>query len=162
MIDYPGFGKTTGNRSEGIIYEQALKMYELAKETTGADSIIIYGKSIGTGVAAYVAAHRPLKQLLLETPYYSIKALAKHYFPVYPVAVLSKYNFPIFQYLKDVRAPVTILHGTSDGIIPYQHALKLKKEIPEIKLVTIRGGEHNNLLSFMEFNKAIDSALLNH
>ncbi len=161
MLDYPGFGKTTGRRSETIIYKQALKMYDLARETTAPDSIIVYGKSIGTGVAAYVAANREAAQLLLETPYYSIEALAKHYFPVYPVAVLSKYRFPIFQYLINVKAPITLIHGTSDGIVPYQHSLKLKREFPKINLVTIKNGEHNNLSSFEDFNKAIDSVLLN-
>ena len=74
MIDYPGFGKTTGKRSEKVIYEQALMMYDLAAQTNKSDSLVIYGKSIGTGVASHVAANRKCKRLILETPYYSINA----------------------------------------------------------------------------------------
>ena len=145
MIDYPGFGKTTGKKTEEVMYQQALYLYGKAVKRVAADSIIIYGKSIGTGIASYLAAKKPCKMLVLETPYYNIVSLARSYFPVYPVSLLLKYAFPNNKHLKSIRVPVTIFHGTEDEIIPYRHAIKLKKENPKVNLVTIENGKHNDL-----------------
>jgi uncharacterized protein len=127
MIDYPGFGKSTGRRSESILYAQAETMYALAAQQWAAGDIIIYGKSIGTGIAAYLASRKPCRRLILETPYYSVAALARHYFPIYPVLPVARYEFPVYRFLNKVQAPVTLLHGTRDEIIPYSQALKLSQ-----------------------------------
>ena len=159
IMDYAGFGKSTGKRTEENMYNDAQTVYNLALKQTTPDSIIIYGKSIGTGVAAHLAAGNQCKQLILETPYYSIPALAKHYFPIYPVLPISRYLFPTFQYLSKVKAPVTLLHGTADEIIPYAQAKKLKEENYKVQLISIPKGKHNNLLSFPQFRAVIDSIL---
>lgn len=160
MIDYPGFGKSSGKRSEKRMDDEALLMYDLAKRQISSDRLIIYGKSIGTGVAAYVAANRNCKRLILETPYYSLSSLARHYFPIYPVDWLIQYTFPVHDYLNKVEAPVTILHGTSDEVVPYQQSIRLKKEDPKIELIIIESGKHNNLSDFTTFRQKIDSLLL--
>lgn len=163
MIDYPGFGKTTGKRTEKIIDEEALLMYDAASKEISRDSIIIYGKSIGTGVAAFVASIRNCSRLILETPYFSMTSLAKHYFPIYPVSWMIKYSFPIHDYLKNVKAPITIFHGTNDEVVPYKHSTWLKQENENIELVTIPNGTHNNLSTFNLFQRKIDSLLnFNH
>ena len=69
MEDYPGFGKSTGERTEKKLYQQAMAVYTMAAGKYGKDSIIVYGKSFGTGIAAYVAANTKCKRLILETPY---------------------------------------------------------------------------------------------
>lgn len=159
MMDYPGFGKSTGKRSEKIMYDDALLLYKMAIQRFAADSIIIYGKSIGTGVAAHLAMVRDCKRLILETPYYSIDALARHYFFIYPVAPMTKYSFPIHDYLQNVRAPITIFHGTRDEVIPYPQSKKLAKENPKVELITIEKGKHNNLAEFPLFRQKLDSLL---
>lgn len=159
MIDYPGFGKTTGRRSEKIMYAQALKMYEVASKEKKTDNIVIYGKSIGTGVASYVAANRPCRQLTLETPYYSISSLAREYFPIYPVNWMVRYSFPNHYFLQKVKAAVTLVHGTKDEVVPYGHSVKLKKENMKINLLTIENGKHNNLSEFDAFRSGLDSLL---
>lgn len=94
MEDYPGFGKSVGERNEKLLYEQAVQVYKLAISKYHADSIIIYGKSFGTGIAAYTAAAGNAKMLILETPYYSIPALFSCYAPVYPNERMAKYKIP--------------------------------------------------------------------
>jgi uncharacterized protein len=160
MIDYPGFGKTTGKLTEKIMGKQALLTYDLASKQVRADSIIIYGKSMGTGVASYVAANRACEQLILETPYHDIASLAKHYFPIYPVTALIKYSFPVHAYLKKVQAPITVFHGTKDEVIPYFHSKCLNEENKNVELITIKNGKHNNLSDFDLFQKKIDSLLI--
>ena len=159
MIDYPGFGKTTGKRSETIMYQQALIMFDLAATIIKNDSVVIYGKSIGTGIASYVAANRSCRRLILEAPYYSISALARHYFPFYPVVPMTRYSFPVYSHLQNVQSPISFFHGIKDETIPYRHAVKLKKEKPSIELITIDDGKHNNLASFQLFQQKIDSLL---
>ncbi|MGZ5285696.1 MAG: alpha/beta hydrolase, partial [Flavisolibacter sp.] len=88
MIDYPGFGKSTGKRTEQTLYAQASLLYDLLPGNPADSNIIIYGKSIGTGLAAYLASQHPCKRLILETPYYSMKKLAGDFAPLYPVAIL--------------------------------------------------------------------------
>jgi pimeloyl-ACP methyl ester carboxylesterase len=158
MIDYPGFGKTTGKRTEGIMYDQALKMYELATKETAADSIIIYGKSMGTAVASWLASRNNCKSLILETPFYSVHALARHYVPFYSFIPLSKYNFPNFEYLKKVKAPITIFHGTNDQLVPYSQGKKLAEE-NNCRFVTIEKGTHNDLFGFELYQREMDSLL---
>jgi pimeloyl-ACP methyl ester carboxylesterase len=132
--------------------------YELAIKKTSAENIIIYGKSLGTGVASYLASTKPCKQLILETPYYSMTSMTRHYVPVYP-ATLMKYSFPINEYLQKVKVPVTVFHGTSDEVIPYKQSTKLKNETPDIDLITVPGGKHNNLYRFPGVIQKLDSLL---
>src|SRR5687767_11254093 len=159
MMDYPGFGKSTGKRTEKGMYEDALTLYRIAIKKVAADSIIIYGKSLGTGVASQLASIRDCRRLILETPYYSMDALARHYFFMYPVIPMSKYSFPNHNYLEKTKVPVTIFHGTRDRVIPYSQAKRLIKKRPGIELVTIEKGRHNDLSSFPLFQEKLDSLL---
>lgn len=159
MIEYPGFGKSTGKRNEERLYEQARIMYDLAVKQQLPGNIIIYGKSIGTGIAAHLASTSGCRQLIMETPYYSLHALAHYYFPIYPAHLMMKYHFPIHQYLHKVRVPVTIIHGTDDEIIPFKNAARLKKEHPRIQLIRIEKGRHNDLSEFPLFQQSVDSLL---
>ncbi len=161
MIDYPGFGKSTGKRTEQAMYHDAMLLYKMAVQQNNPQNIIIYGKSIGTGIATQLASVADSRQLILETPYYSIEALAKHYFPFYPVVVLTKYHFPINKYLEDVRVPVTAFHGTDDEVIPYKHAKKLSARHKNFKLVTVQNAKHNNLIDYDPFTNNLDSLLKN-
>lgn len=159
MMDYPGYGKSTGKRKEKILYEDALTFYKMAISKIAADSIIIYGKSLGTGIAAQLASVRDCKKLILETPYYSMDALAKHYFFIYPVVSMTKYDIPTYQYFEYINAPITIFHGTRDRVIPYKQAKKLATKKAGTELVTIEKGKHNNLNDFALFQKKLDSLL---
>jgi alpha-beta hydrolase superfamily lysophospholipase len=160
MIDYPGFGKSTGERNEQILYDDALQFYKIARAKFSKDSIIIYGKSIGTGIASQLASARDCKRLILETPYYSIDALFNHYAFIYPVSWMSKYHLPTYRYFENITAPVTIFHGTDDEVIPYNHSKKLLKIArPRDELITIEKGRHNNLNDFPLFHQKLDSVL---
>ncbi len=158
--DYPGYGKTTGKLTEENFYRQAKEVYKLAHSKFSADSIIVYGKSLGSGVASHIAANYPCKRLILETPFYSIPSLYSHYAPIYPVKRMSHFEFPVGENLKEVKAPVTIFHGTDDGVIPYNNASLLKKDLkPGDEFITVQGGTHNNLVTFALYQSKLDSLL---
>ena len=160
MPDYPGYGKSTGVLTESKLYDYALQLYIMARSKYGADSIVLYGKSLGTGIASWLASKKSCRQVILESPYYSMTSLAAHYFPVYPVGKLLKYRLPSYEYLSIVNAPVTIFHGTADKVIPYSNAAQLKTVLKASdKFITIAGGGHNDLPQSPVFIQSLDSLL---
>ncbi|MES2329429.1 MAG: alpha/beta fold hydrolase [Bacteroidota bacterium] len=160
MPDYPGYGKSTGEFSEQVLYDEALQVYKLARTKYKPEQIIIYGKSLGSGIAAQLASIRDCKKLILETPYYSFTSLVRLACWMYPVDLLLHYKVPTHQYLSKVTAPVTIFHGTSDWVIPYFNAKRLKPFLkPTDEFITIDGGSHNNLNSYPLLQKKLDSLL---
>ena len=114
----------------------------------------------GTGIAAYTASTQECKKLILETPYYSIPALFDCYAPIYPTSILSIYKIPTYQYLQVVKAPISIFHGTADGVIPYRSASRLKNVLKsKDEFITIEKGTHHNLNEYTLFQEKLDSLL---
>lgn len=161
MIDYPGFGKSKGHFNEQTLYDWALQVYKLARSRFPADSIIIYGKSMGTGIAAQLASIRDCRRLILETPYYDFPSVVKLYLPVYPMNWMLHYQLPTYKYLPSVTAPINIFHGTKDRVITYKNAKRLKPFLKKTdEFTTIDGGKHNNLYEFPEMIRKLDSLLV--
>ena len=160
MADYPGFGKTIGQRNEKTLYQQSVQIYKMAVTKYQKDSIVIYGKSFGTGIAAYLASVSDCKQLILETPYNSIPDLQGCYAFIYPTTRMSNYKIPTCQYLQEIKAPITIFHGTDDWVIPYRCAKKLKEVLKTTdQFITIDKGSHNNLNDFPLYHQKLDALL---
>ena len=160
MAEYPGFGKAEGKATEDLMYQEAIQVYQLARKKYTPQQIIIYGKSIGTGVASYLASRRDCQNLILETPYYSIASLLRPLFGIYPLGSLLHFQFPTYQYLPEVAAPITILHGTRDGVIRYSNAQQLQPLLKSgDRFITIEGGSHNNLNDFPLMQQSIRQIL---
>lgn len=160
MPDYPTFGKSTGRISEEILYEESILVYNLAREKYLPQEIIIYGRSLGTGIAARLASIKDCKRLILETPYKNFPALLHHYLWMYPISWKQKYKIPTYQYLQNVKVPVTIFHGTKDEIIPYKKTIELKSALKNgDEFISIEKGKHNNLNDFDLYHQKLDSLL---
>jgi pimeloyl-ACP methyl ester carboxylesterase len=160
MPDYPGYGKSTGQLSEKKLYNIAYEVQKMAALKFGNDSIIIYGKSLGTAIAAYTASVKPCKRLLLETPYYSIPSLFRSYAFMYPATMMSNFKLPTYEFLQEVKAPVAIFHGTGDWVVPYRSGVRLKQQLkPGDLFVKIPEGSHNNLSESAIYRHTLDSLL---
>lgn len=160
MPDYPGFGKSTGERTEQKLYTLAYEVQRMAAVTFVPGQVVIYGKSLGTAIAAYIASVKPCKLLILETPYYSIPSLFRSYAFMYPASVMSNYKLPTHEFLSDVRAPVAIFHGTGDWVVPYRSGVRLKKMLkPNDVFIKIPEGSHNNLSESPIYRQSLDSLL---
>ena len=160
MMDYPGYGKSTGERSEKILYEDALLLYKMANAAVPVEQIILYGKSLGTGIAAQLASIRSCKRLILETPYYDMPAVFRRYLPIYPLNWMLRYEFPTGNRMEFIRAPVSIFHGTHDGVVAYRNAKRLARRFkPGDELISIAGGSHNDLFRFPAARQKLDSLL---
>ena len=158
--DYPEYGKSTCKFTEDNVYRQANEIYKLANAKFESNNIIVYGKSLGSGIASWLASKNACRHVILETPYYSMKDLLSRYTPIYPAPIMSNFKFPTGDYLKKVSAPVTIFHGSKDGVIPHRHALKLKDVLKEgDEFVSIDNGAHNNLNDYSLFHEKLDAVL---
>lgn len=160
MPDYPGFGKSTGDITEKKLYSIAFEVQKMASLSYSPDSIIVYGKSLGTALAAYTATLKTFKMLILETPYYSIPSLFRSYAFMYPAGVMSKFKLPTYEFIQDVKSPIAIFHGTGDWVVPYRSGAKLKKFLKKSDVfVKIPEGSHNNLSQSPLYTRTLDSLL---
>lgn len=160
MIDYRGFGKSTGKRSQKAIKRDLQEVYNKIKERTTEDRIILYGRSLGSGFAAKLASLNHPKMLILDAPYYSLTKVTARYIPFMPLSLLVKYPLPTYKWLKYVQCPIHIIHGTNDKLIPYKTSVKLSKVNPKLtKLHTVIGGGHKNLNNFESYHKMIHDIL---
>jgi alpha-beta hydrolase superfamily lysophospholipase len=160
MIDYPGYGKSTGELTEKKLYQWAALVYKLALKRFPADSLIIYGRSMGTGIAAQLASVRDCKRLILETPYYDFPSVVSDYLPVYPMNWLLRYQLPTHEFLDHVTVPVSIFHGTRDRVITFPHALRLAPHLKSgDEFIVVPGAHHNDLYKFSLTIRKLDSLL---
>lgn len=161
VMDYRGYGKSTGSPSEDALYKDAQLFYDYAKTAVDEQQIIVYGRSLGTAMATKMAAVNNPNKLILETPFYSIKDVANTRFRYLPIQWLLKYSFPSFSYAAKVHCPTIIIHGTKDVIVPFTSGERLYKEFDpsQTTFVSVPEGEHNNLVEFDTFHEAIDQFL---
>lgn len=160
MVDYRGFGKSTGRRSQKAIKRDLQLVYNKLKEQTTEDRIILYGRSLGSGFAAKLASMNHPKMLVLDAPYYSLTKVTARYAPFMPLSLLLKYPLPTYKWLKYVQCPIHIIHGTHDKLIPFKSSIKLSKVNPKLtKLHTIIGGGHKNLNNFESYHSMLDDIL---
>jgi len=161
VMDYRGNGKSRGKRSMKALLSDAQLFYDYAKKFYPEDKITLYGRSLGTGMATHVASNNSPKQLILETPYYNFRSIVQRFYPILPVSILMKYNFRTNEYIKGVRSPIYIFHGTSDDVVPYSSGKKLYDSVKngQSTLITIEDGEHKNLIEFDEFRSRMEEVL---
>ncbi|MEQ8323239.1 MAG: alpha/beta fold hydrolase [Vicingaceae bacterium] len=160
FYDYRGYGKSTGRiRHEHQLHNDAEFVLSEFLRDKQFEKLVIYGNSLGTGIAAKLAVKIQPNALILETPYYSFSDLIKHHYPFLPARILSKYKLRTHKFVKELQIPILILHGTADDVVPYNCSEKLKALSDNIELITIRGGVHNNLPNFKLFQQSLKSFL---
>lgn len=160
MVDYRGFGKSTGRRSQKAIKRDLQLVYNKLKEMTTEDRIILYGRSLGSGFAAKLASMNHPKMLILDAPYYSLTKVTARYAPFMPLSLLMKYPLPTYKWLKYVQCPIHIIHGTHDKLIPYKTSVKLSQVNPSLtKLHTVIGGGHKDLNNYESYHNMLDDII---
>lgn len=160
LLDYRGYGKSDGRiESENELFKDVQSAYSQMLKYYEEKNIIILGYSIGTGLAAKTAAENSAKMLILQSPYYSLTDIVKHAVPIIPPFLL-RYKLKTFEYLKDCKMPVVLIHGDKDEVIPYNQSLKLK---PLLKtndvFITLRGQAHNGMTENPDYIKEIQKIL---
>lgn len=119
-IDYRGYGASTGSPSEKGLYQDARAAMDYAVKTVSLapHEIILYGESIGTGVAMQIASEYPEGAVILQSPFTSLQAIAEKRYPWLPVAFLLKDRFDSLGKVTAINAPLLLIHGAQDRIVP--------------------------------------------
>ncbi|OAD92540.1 hydrolase [Aequorivita soesokkakensis] len=156
MVDYRGFGKSTGKRSQKAIKHDLQFIYNEIREKVSEKYIIIYGRSLGSGFATKLASMNNPKMLILDAPYYSLTKVTGRYMPFMPLSIILKYPMPTYKWLKYVKCPIHIIHGTKDKLIPFGSSVKLSQVNQKLtRLHPIIGGGHKNLNNFESYHKIL-------
>jgi uncharacterized protein len=160
LVDYRGFGKSTGKRSEKDMFSDMQFVYDALVKTYPQNHMIIYGRSLGSGFAAKLAADNTPRYLILDAPYFSFKKTIERFLPILPVKYILRYHLRTDKWIKKVNCHTYILHGTKDWLIPISNSEKLQALSPKkITLMRIHGGGHNNLPGFYEYHNFIRDIL---
>jgi len=152
-FNYRGFVKSSGKPSEKDIFGDALRIFD--KYENNRD-VIVMGRSLGTGVATYVASKRDLKGLILITPYDSIVSIGKRMYPYFPIELLSKHKFESVKYMLHVNEKVGLIEVKNDETIPKYHFDKLRLSIPNEALhVELENTTHGDVLKHPQFENSL-------
>ena len=148
-LSYRGYAGSSGSPSETGILADAAAMYAFAKTLYDAGRMVLWGHSLGTGVAVATAAGQPLGGLILEAPYTSIAEVAARVFPYFPVRYLIKDPFRSDERIAQVRVPLLVMHGAQDSTIAIRFGEQLFALAHEPKqFVRFDQGGHNDLDHF--------------
>lgn len=160
MIDYPGFGKSSGKiKSQDQLFDALQTAYDSLKLQYAEKNIIVLGYSIGTGPAAKIASTNNPKLLILQAPYYSLTDMMKQNYPFVPTFLL-KYKLETNEFVKTCKSPIVIFHGDKDEVIDYNASVKLKELMkPTDKLITLPGQTHNGMGKNPEYLQALEEIL---
>lgn len=157
IVDYPGFGKSSGNlpKTEQPLIETARLLRNQISEIHPNLPVVLFGRSLGSGIATALAHEVHPAALILETPYLSIAKLGHEIYPILPES-FSRFHLDNERWLPTLGStPILILHGTGDKVIPYRHGEILDQIANRLgsycRLVLFQDGEHNNLVEFPEY-----------
>lgn len=157
LVNYWGYGDSEGKPTEAALFSDALAIYDQIREQHS--SISLFGRSLGSGVAVYLAAKRQIDQLILLTPYDSLAEVAQTHYPVFPARYLVKDRFDSAKYAPDITIPVLIVTAELDRVVPKKHAEILRNRLTHTNVTyrMIAGADHNNLTDFSGYREAIET-----
>jgi uncharacterized protein len=145
-VNYRGYGGSTGSPTEDGLAQDARAAYAAAVARFGAERLVGYGESLGTGVVLKLAAEAPLKGVILEAPYLSTAAVAQLLYPYIPVSLVMHDQFHSDRVIGKVKAPLLVLHGQRDSVIPFSQGEALfALANPPKRFVRFPEGNHENL-----------------
>lgn len=157
---YRGYRPSTGDPSAEALIEDAPAIYDFAVDRLKPKRVIAVGFSIGSGVAATLAAKRKLDGLILVTPFDSLKAVAADQYPWLPVAALFEHEINAAAALRKVETPVAIVAAEMDSLVRPQHTDGLRKVVRNLSYDrTMKGVGHNDIYHRAAFNDAMAEAM---
>lgn len=159
MPDYRGYGKSTGHvTSESQLHADVRAVWQSIAPRYAGKRVVVYGRSLGTALAASLAAELQPDLTLLVSPYTSMAALAREHYPWVPAALL-RYPLRTDEAIARIRTPVLLLHGELDALIAPSHSEALRALAPRARLHLVPGGGHNDLQEFESYLGAVREAL---
>jgi uncharacterized protein len=146
VIDYPGYGASGGRATEARLYQAAEVAYGALVQRPEVDRarIYVYGRSLGSALASYVAAEHDVAGLVLESPFTSARDMARQHYPFLPRFIV-RLRLDNLAQMRRVRCPLLVFHGTADRIAPPEMGRRVAAAAPgPVELVLIHGAGHND------------------
>lgn len=145
FVNYRGYSGSTGSPSEEALFSDALAVYDRVSQKHASISVI--GRSLGTGVAVYLASVRNVDRLVLITPFDSIENVAKKQFPIFPISLLLKDKFDSVSRVPNVKAKTLVIIAENDEVIPRQNSDALIAQFPADQVIVkvIGRATHNSI-----------------
>ncbi|HND89706.1 MAG TPA: alpha/beta fold hydrolase [Saprospiraceae bacterium] len=156
MPDYRGYGKSGGEPGEAALFADARLLFDWLSTRHAPQRIVVYGRSLGSGMASWLAAQVPARAVVLETPFDSIAGLLTAHLGLGRAPFEPQPRFSNDAYLRQAPMPLLLFHGTRDRVVPYACAARLQAALkPGDEFVTIEGGSHHNLSEYAEYRERL-------
>jgi len=145
IIDYRGYGQSEGSPSERGTYRDAVAAWQYLTEGRGVapSRIVVFGRSVGGAVGAWLAANREAGALIVESSFSSLPALAAELYWFLPVRWLSRFRYPTTEYVAAAACPVLVIHSRDDDIVPFHHGREIYESAGEPRQFLELSGPHN-------------------
>ena len=156
LVDYRGYGHSSGTPTEAGIFSDALALYDAIAPKH--HDVSLFGRSLGTGVACFVAAEREVKKLALITPYDSIVRVAADRYPIFPLSLLVKDKYDSLSRVPRIHAQTLVLIAQHDTVVPKKHAYRLAEAFPpqQIEVYEIEGSRHNDIAQTVAYEQILE------
>ena len=149
IIDYRGYGQSQGRVTETGTYRDAEAAWFYLTETRGIDAnrIIVFGRSLGSSIAAWLASRHAPAGLILESSFSSVPSMAQRLYPFLPVKLLATFSYDTRRYVSSLACPLLVVHSQDDEIIPYAEGRLVFDAAPADKqFLDIRGGHNDGFI----------------
>lgn len=155
LHNYRGYGGSSGSPSESALFNDAIALYD--KVAQDHKDIAVIGRSLGTGVAVYLASQRPVQKLTLVTPFDSMARVASGIYPFIPVSLLLHDNYNSLDYAQELKSETLILIAEHDEVIPRERTDSLVKVLPRdsTTVKVILNTDHNTISNSRTYEKAL-------
>ena len=165
LVNYRGYGQSAGKPTEAALASDAIELYDWGRGHAGIDPerIAVHGRSLGSGVAVQLAAARPVRCVILTTPFSSALDVAREVYPWLPVALLMRHPFDSARRAPSIHVPALFLTGEADTLIPKRHAERLAAVWgAPVEHLSFEGFGHNDIDLSPRYAEAIHAFLDRH
>lgn len=168
VMDYRGYGKSSGIRSEKILFQDAQFCYDFLKKQYQENKIIVYGISLGGAFATKIASKNSPKKVILECTFSNLQEMATRWISQYATNKIKPkmtYLFESDVHIQKIEAPLYIFHGTKDVVVPFESGKKLFEKFEksqntiEKRFIEIENGNHSDLHTFEVYQKEMKNIL---
>jgi len=159
IMDYRGYGRSEGRPSEQGTYEDAEAAWRYLVRTRGIppEQVLVFGRSLGGGVATWLALKHPVRGLIIESTPTSVPDMGTEVYPFLPVRLLARLHYNTLRRIRDVNVPVLVIHSSEDEIVPVRHGRRIFAAAREPKAFLAIRGDHNGgfLMSGQDYVKGL-------
>lgn len=156
LLSYRGYGASEGTPDQTALFGDALALYDQVRAQQPQAPIAIIGRSLGSGVASYVASRRPVERLALVTPFDSLAAVGQSHYPAFPVHWLMRDRYESTRYLPLYRGPLLVLRAGQDEVVPPANTDKLLAALEnKPRVIDFPQADHNNIAQDPRYAEAL-------